>query len=114
MLNVHGRDLSSVLSADGPRHCGGDDDRRLRPSPALARRFGTPLYLFDEITLRHQLRAFRDAFRAHYPDVLPLYAAKAYLGRALLRLVREEGYGLDVVSGGELAFAPRGGLPRRK
>ncbi|MCL6646727.1 MAG: diaminopimelate decarboxylase [Chloroflexi bacterium] len=78
---------------------------------ALARRFGTPLYLFDEITLRHQLRAFRDAFRAHYPDVLPLYAAKAYLGRALLRLVREEGYGLDVVSGGELAFARAVGYP---
>jgi diaminopimelate decarboxylase len=43
--------------------------------------------------------------------VLIVYAAKAYLGRALARLIAEEGLGLDVVSGGELACATAVGFP---
>jgi diaminopimelate decarboxylase len=110
MLNVHGRDLGAVfpLTAQASAHgmtIGGCD------LADLAQRFGTPLYIFDEATLRFQLRSFRDEFRARYPDVLPLYASKAYVGFALLRIVRDEGYGLDVVSGGELAFARAVGYP---
>jgi diaminopimelate decarboxylase len=71
----------------------------------LAREFGTPLYVFDEDDLRARCREFRREFEARYPDVLIVYAAKAYLGRALASLVANEGLGLDVVSGGELACA---------
>jgi diaminopimelate decarboxylase len=71
----------------------------------LAREFGTPLYVFDEEDLRARCREFRREFEARYPDVLIVYAAKAYLGRALASLVAEEGLGLDVASGGELACA---------
>ena len=71
----------------------------------LAREFGTPLYVFDEEDLRARCREFRREFEARHPDVLIVYAAKAYLGRALAALVAEEGLGLDVVSGGELACA---------
>jgi diaminopimelate decarboxylase len=71
----------------------------------LAREFGTPLYVFDEEDLRARCREFRREFEARYPDVLIVYAAKAYLGRALAALVAEEGLGLDVASGGELACA---------
>jgi diaminopimelate decarboxylase len=71
----------------------------------LAREFGTPLYVFDEEDLRARCREFRHEFEARHPDVLIVYAAKAYLGRALAALVAEEGLGLDVVSGGELACA---------
>jgi diaminopimelate decarboxylase len=71
----------------------------------LAREFGTPLYVFDEEDLRARCREFRREFEARHPDVLIVYAAKAYLGRALAFLVAEEGLGLDVVSGGELACA---------
>ncbi len=71
----------------------------------LAREFGTPLYVFDEEDLRARCREFRREFEARDPDVLIVYAAKAYLGRALAALVAEEGLGLDVVSGGELACA---------
>jgi len=71
----------------------------------LAREFGTPLYVFDEEDLRARCREFRREFEARHPDVLIVYAAKAYLGRALASLVAEEGLGLDVVSGGELACA---------
>jgi len=72
---------------------------------ALAREYGTPLYVFCEETLRARCRAFRTAFTARHPDTLVLYAGKAYLGPALARLVQEEGLGLDAVSGGELAVA---------
>ncbi|GBD10502.1 Diaminopimelate decarboxylase [bacterium HR23] len=71
----------------------------------LAGQFGTPLYIFDEATLRHQCRAFRDAFHAVYPNSLVIYACKAYINPVLARIFQEEGLGLDVVSGGELAVA---------
>jgi diaminopimelate decarboxylase len=71
----------------------------------LAREFGTPLYVFDDEDLRARCREFKREFEARHPDVLIVYAAKAYLGRALAALVAEEGLGLDVVSGGELACA---------
>lgn len=71
----------------------------------LAERFGTPLYIFDEETLRRQCRAFRDAFRAVYPNTQVIYACKAYINPFLARLFQEEGLGLDIVSGGELAVA---------
>jgi len=71
----------------------------------LANEFGTPLYLFDESTLRHKCREFKDEFRKYYPDTLVIYASKAFLNRALALMFKEEGLGLDVVSGGELSIA---------
>ena len=71
----------------------------------LARDFATPLYVFDEDTLRGQCQAFLAAFRSRYPDSGVVYAAKAYLGRALAAIIAQEGLDLDVVSGGELAIA---------
>jgi diaminopimelate decarboxylase len=71
----------------------------------LAEEFGTPLYLFDEFTIRHRSREFKDGFSKHYPDTLVIYASKAFLNRALAHIFKEEGLGLDVVSGGELSIA---------
>ncbi len=71
----------------------------------LAREFGTPLYVFDEETLRHKCRQFRSEFRSRHADSGVSYAAKAYLGRALAALLAEEEMDLEVVSGGELAIA---------
>jgi len=80
----------------------------------VAREFGTPVYVFDEETLRGQCRAFLEAFRSHYPQTAVAYAAKAYLGRALAAIVAEEGLDLDVVSGGELAIARSVGFPAER
>lgn len=71
----------------------------------LANEFGTPLYLFDEFTLRHKCREFREEFCKYYPATLVIYASKAFLNRALALIFQEEGLGLDVVSGGELSIA---------
>jgi diaminopimelate decarboxylase len=71
----------------------------------LAEEFGTPLYLFDESTLRHKCREFKDEFGKYYPDTLVIYASKAVLNKTLALIFKEEGLGLDVVSGGELSIA---------
>jgi diaminopimelate decarboxylase len=77
----------------------------------LARRHGTPLYVFDEATLRSRLRAYLRTVGAWPAGGAVLYSAKAYFGLAMARLVVEEGCGVDVVSGEELALALRGGVP---
>ena len=71
----------------------------------LAVEFGTPLYVFDEDTLRGMCREFVAEFRKRYPDSRVAYASKAFVNPAIARIVAEEGLGLDVVSGGELAVA---------
>ena len=72
---------------------------------ALASEFGTPLYVFDEATLRAKCAEYREEFARRYPDSLVIYAAKAFINRALAQVFKEEGLGLDVVSGGELSIA---------
>jgi diaminopimelate decarboxylase len=72
---------------------------------ALAAEYGTPLYLYDELTLRSVCREFKDEFGRRYPRVQIVYASKAYSNGAVLRLVDEEDLGLDVVSEGELGIA---------
>src|SRR3972149_6720868 len=78
---------------------------------ALAQEFGTPLYVFDEATLRSQCREFLREFGSRSPQVQVIYAAKAGLLRPLARLLQEEGRGLDVGSGGELGLAREAGFP---
>jgi len=80
----------------------------------LAAEFSTPLYLYDEITLRAKCREFRTEFEKRYPDVQIIYASKAYSHAVLLRLVQEEGLGLDVVSEGELGIAAAAKFPMDK
>jgi len=80
----------------------------------LVSEFGTPLYLFDESTLRQKCREFKDEFCKYYPDTLVVYASKAFLNKALALIFEEEGLGLDVVSGGELSIAHAVGFPLNK
>ncbi|WP_405527044.1 diaminopimelate decarboxylase [Streptomyces avidinii] len=73
----------------------------------IADRFDTPVYVLDEGEVRARCRTYRDAF----PDADVLYAAKAFLSRAMVRWVDEEGLGLDVCSAGELELAVTAGFP---
>ncbi|MER5929059.1 diaminopimelate decarboxylase [Streptomyces sp. NPDC002054] len=76
----------------------------------IAERFDTPAYVLDEGEVRTRCRTYRDAF----PEADVLYAAKAFLSRAMVRWVDEEGLGLDVCSAGELELAVTAGfLPER-
>ena len=80
----------------------------------LAEQYGTPLYVLDEATLRSRCRQFAGAFAGRYPNSQAVYASKAYINPALARIFAEEGLGLDVVSGGELAVAVAGDVPLDK
>ena len=77
----------------------------------LAAEFGTPLYLFDELSLRSRCAEFKKEFGQRYAETTILYAAKAFINKTLLRIFREEGFGLDVVSGGEIGLARAAGFP---
>lgn len=96
------------LSADAP-------DGRLRIGGCdlrdLADQFGTPLYVYDEHTIRAICRQYLAEFGQRLPGVRVLYAAKAWLSPALVRILVEEGLGVDVVSDGELHIARAGGMP---
>ena len=71
----------------------------------LAAELGTPLYIYDEATLRGMCREFVGEFTSRYQKTTVAYASKAFINPALAMLAEEEGLGLDVVSGGELAVA---------
>jgi diaminopimelate decarboxylase len=74
---------------------------------ALAAEYGTPAYVLDEEDLRARCRDFAAAFAG--ADVY--YAGKAFLCRAVVRIIAEEGLFLDVCTGGELADGAARGLP---
>ncbi len=73
----------------------------------VAQEFGTPAYVLDEADFRQRARAFRDAFAG----AQVYYAGKAFLCTQVARWVAQEGLGLDVCSGGELAVADAADFP---
>jgi diaminopimelate decarboxylase len=81
-----------------------------RDTVDLAKEFGTPVFVFCEQTFRARARAFRSAF----PEATVYYAAKAFLSRAMCRLVHQEGLFMDVASGGELHVALSANFPAER
>ncbi len=77
------------------------------PAARIAQQFGTPLYVYDESIIRARIGALKNAFT--YPRIRILYAAKANTNLELLRIVREEGCGIDAVSPGEIRAALKAG-----
>jgi diaminopimelate decarboxylase len=98
--------LSAGVTSAGHLTAGGCD------LVELAETYGTPLYVYDEETIRSRALAYRDALAAAYPGPsLVAYAAKALCAPWLLRLLAALGLGLDVASGGELFVAGQSGFP---
>lgn len=77
----------------------------------LARRHGTPLYIYDEATVRQRASEYVAAI-GDAGEVL--YSAKAFASPQFLTVIAEEGLGLDVVSAGELHLALKSGFPRER
>lgn len=71
----------------------------------LAEKYKTPLYVYDEEKMRQTMLSFKRGFVSKHFDTKVLYASKAFQTIEMLRLVHEYGFGLDVVSGGEIYTA---------
>ena len=78
---------------------------------ALAETYGTPLYVLSEDMIRQRCRLIREGFLDKHPGSRAAYASKAFLSMAMCRIVEEEGFCLDVVSGGELYTALQANFP---
>ena len=81
------------------------------PLTDIAAKAGTPAYVYSKKELLDRARAYRTAAGE---DALVCYAVKANSSPALLRLLRGEGLGADVTSGGELFLALHAGIPPQK
>ncbi len=81
----------------------------------LAEKYGTPLYLMDEDMIRNTCRIYKNSIDEFYNgNGLVLFASKAFSCKYIYKVVREEGLGADVVSGGELYTALSAGFPADK
>ena len=76
---------------------------------ALARREGTPLYVYSAAAIRDRLQGLQSALQGL--DALVCYAVKANSNQAILQLMADAGAGADIVSGGELLRSLRAGIP---
>lgn len=80
------------------------------PLTAIAEAVGTPVYVYSRATLERHARVFREALSI-LPRVHIAFAIKANPNLAVLRVMKREGLGADVVSGGEMARALAAGMP---
>ena len=97
--------ITANLSDEGRLAIGGCDVRE------LVEQYGSPLYIYDEATLRGMCKDFVGSFTAEYPNTRIEYSAKAFTNPAVSRIVEEEGLDMDVVTGGELAVAKATDFP---
>ena len=79
----------------------------------LADKYGTPLYVLDEETIRSICRDYKEAFKS-YPKVNMMYASKALCTTATSAIIASEGLGFDVVSAGEIYTVHNAGVDMKK
>ncbi len=91
--------MNSEINSDGHLIVGGCD------LVELSEKHGTPLYVYDESTIRSMAELFTKEFTERYSNSRILYASKAYMNPSIAKLSIEHGLGIDIVSGGELAVA---------
>lgn len=82
---------------------------------ALAKKYGTPLYLMDEESIRSSCRQYVNAIRESFgKGSMAIYASKAASFKRIYEIVNEEGMGADVVSLGEIYTALKAGFPMER
>lgn len=79
----------------------------------IANQYGTPLYIYDEATIRSITRDYKNAFK-DYKNINMMFAAKAFMTKAICKIMQEEDFGLDLCSGGEIFTANSAGFDMSK
>jgi len=97
-----------LTSENGHLMIGGVD------SVDLAKKYGTPLYVFDVSEIRSQIKKFKSAFEKADLKYQISYASKAFAVKAIYQVMKQEKVHIDVVSGGELYTALAAGFPSDK
>ncbi|MDV2989314.1 MAG: diaminopimelate decarboxylase [Dehalogenimonas sp.] len=100
--------ISSSISDEGHLTISGYD------TVTLAAEYGTPLYVFSEEDIRGRCREFATEFHRNGHHTRIVFAGKALLNIAILKIIAEAGLGLDTVSGGELEIASAAEFPMEK
>lgn len=77
----------------------------------LAEKYGTPLQIYDEQLIRENARKLLATFRKHFPDFQQFFAVKALPNPAILKVLRDEGCGMDCSSSAELYSVKQLGIP---
>ena len=75
----------------------------------LANKYGTPLYVIDEVTLRSICREYIEGFK-EYGNIKMMYASKALCTSAVSKIIASEGFGFDTVSIGEIYTVYKAGI----
>ncbi len=75
----------------------------------LAKKYGTPLYVIDELTLRTICKEYKEAFNK-YKNIKMMYASKALSNLAIISILNDEGFGFDTVSAGEIYTVHKAGV----
>jgi len=92
-----------------------DSDNKLRFEGVkledIAKEYDTPCYIYSENIIRENCKKYNKTFENNKVDYEVLYAGKAFLVKALCRILEDEGMGLDVSSGGEIYIALSAGFP---
>lgn len=76
----------------------------------LADKFGTPLFVYDENAIIGKMLCYKNNFKSDLFETRVLYASKAFSCVEMIKLVKNCGLSLDVVSGGELYVAKKAGF----
>ena len=106
-VNQSLKPITTVVNNKGHISIGGCDLKK------LAEKYGTPLYVIDEETLRGICRDYKDAFKG-YQNIKMMYASKALCTSAISRILDEEGFGFDTVSAGEIYTVYKSGVDMSK
>ena len=105
--NQNIKPITTKINEEGNIEIGGCD------LVELANKYGTPLYVFDESTIRAITKSYKDAFKS-YPNMRMMFASKAFMTKAICRIMQQEGFGLDLCSGGEIYTAKAAGFDMSK
>lgn len=105
--NQYLKPLTTKINPDGILEIGGCDLVK------LVEKYGTPLYVLDEFTLRKICKDYKEAFKG-YPKVNMMYASKALCSMATSTIIASEGFGFDVVSAGEIYTVYKAGADMSK
>ena len=80
----------------------------------LAKKYGTPLYIYSETEILSRINELKKEFITKYKNTRVAYAAKAFSAKAIFEIMQREGLSIDVVSGGELYTAISTGFPAER